>query len=162
MTGRQRLIDLFEAEGVSYRIHPHRPTYTAQEEAGAERLPGRRVAKVVIAIGDQRPLMLVLPADRHVAVGSLARVVGGQDVRLAREDEFGPLFPDCEVGAMPALGNLYDLPVYLDEGLAQEPEITFLAGTHSESVTIPTPAFERLARPIRVSLAAHPAGAART
>jgi Ala-tRNA(Pro) deacylase len=31
--------------------------------------------------------------------------------------EFSSLLPDCELGAMPPLGELYDLPVYVDESL---------------------------------------------
>lgn len=159
MSCRERLIEFFETERIPYRMHAHPPTYTAQEEAGAEHLPGRRVAKVVIAFAGHRPAMLVLAADRRVHVGALWQMVGWEHVRLASEDEMEGLFPDCEVGAMPALGNLYGLPVYLDTDLAKEPEITFLAGSHTESVTIPIAAFERVARPFKLPLAA-PSGRA--
>lgn len=154
MKCRQRLIDLFEAEGVPYRIHAHSPTYTAQEEAGAEHLPGRRVAKVVISLAEEQPVMIVLAADRHVDFQAASRAVGNDSLRLAREDEFETLFPDCDVGSMPPFGNLYGVPVYVDTELVQEPELTFLAGSHEDSVTIPTEAFERLARPTRAVLAA--------
>lgn len=154
MSCRERLIELFETERIPYRMHAHPPTYTAQEEAGAEHLPGRRVAKVVIAFAGHRPAMLVLGADRRVHVGALWQMVGWEHVRLASEDEMEGLFPDCEVGAMPALGNLYGLPVYLDTDLAKEQEITFLAGSHTESVTIPTAAFEQVARSFKLPLAA--------
>lgn len=154
MSCRERLIELFETERIPYRMHAHPPTYTAQEEAGTEHLPGRRVAKVVIAFAGHKPVMLVLGADRRVHVGALWQMVGWEHVRLASEDEMEGLFPDCEVGAMPALGNLYGLPVYLDTDLAKEQEITFLAGSHTESVTIPTAAFEQVARSFKLPLAA--------
>ena len=154
MTCRERLIDLLETHHVRYRLRAHPPTYTAQEEAGAEHLPGRRVAKVVIALADGDTVMLVLAADRHVDFGAVARIVRHESARLAREAEIERLFPDCDVGAMPPFGHLYGLPVFLDEELAREPSITFLAGTHEESVAIMTEDFERLERPIRTSFSA--------
>lgn len=161
MSCRERLLTLFDGERVPHRFHRHRAAYTAQHEAGAEHLPGKRVAKVVVAYMGAKPLMLVVPADRHADLDYLAGFLGFQSVRLATELEFESLFPDCEVGAMPALGNLYGLPVYLDVELANEPEVMFPAGTHTESVTIPTRALERLTHAILLPLATKPARARR-
>ena len=55
-------------------------------------------------------------------------------VRLATEEELTQLFPDCEVGAMPPLGTLYGLPVYVDRSLTDDDQIIFEAGTHSEAI----------------------------
>lgn len=148
MSCRDQLVRYIEAEGVAYRLHKHRPTYTAQEEAQAEHVPGRRVAKVVMALADSRLLMLALPADRRVDQARLPELVGSENVRLAHEYEFTQVFGVCEVGAMPALGNLYGVPVYLEEALASAPEITFPAGTHTESLTLAYADYERLARPV--------------
>jgi Ala-tRNA(Pro) deacylase len=59
---------------------------------------------------------------------------GTHRVRLATEEELAQLFPDCEVGAMPPLGTLYGLPVYVDRSLIRDEEILFEAGTHSEAI----------------------------
>jgi Ala-tRNA(Pro) deacylase len=55
-------------------------------------------------------------------------------VRLATEEELRRLFPDCEVGAMPPLGTLYGLPVYVDRSLTDDEQIVFEAGTHSDAI----------------------------
>jgi len=54
-----------------------------------------------------------------VRLDKLAAKVG-KSVRLATEAEFSNLFPDCELGAMPPFGSLYNLPVYVDESLAAD------------------------------------------
>lgn len=138
-----RLIDFVEIQAISYRRRHHVPTYTAQQQAGAEHLPGRRVAKVVIVMGDGRPAMFVVPADRHVDLAAASRLLHRAEVRLAREDELARLFPDCEVGTMPPFGNWYGMQVYLDASLASEPDLTFAAGRYDESITMPTAAVER-------------------
>jgi Ala-tRNA(Pro) deacylase len=79
----------------------------------------------------------------------------GKVVRLAHEAEFDPLFPDCEVGAMPPFGNLYGLPVYVDSDLAKEPTIVFQAGTHRQTMSLRFPDLVRLVKP-RVAEFGHP------
>jgi Ala-tRNA(Pro) deacylase len=98
--------------------------------------------------------MAVLAASQHVEMRELRHVLGAKHIRLAKEEEFQELFPGCELGAMPPFGNLYGLPVFVDEILTQDKEIAFNAGTHSELVRMSYADFERLVQPKVVSLAA--------
>ena len=84
--------------------------------------------------GDDGFHMMVLPANRVVDFQEVRLTLGLSHARLATEDELNRLFPDCELGAMPPMGNLYGMPVYADESLAEQEEITFNAGTHRELV----------------------------
>ena len=68
-------------------------------------------------------------------------------MELASEEEFAELFPDCEVGAMPPLGNLYGLPVYVASTLAEDEEIVFNAGTHTDVIRMKYSDFARLVSP---------------
>jgi Ala-tRNA(Pro) deacylase len=67
---------------------------------------------------------------------------------LAVELEFEMKFPDCDLGAMPPFGNLYGFPVYVEERLTLDPEISFNAGTHNELMRMKYTDFERLVNPI--------------
>jgi Ala-tRNA(Pro) deacylase len=64
------------------------------------------------------------------------------------------IFPDCELGAMPPLGELYDLPVYVDESLAGDKEIIVNAGTHRDAIRMNYDDLVGLARPVVCSFAA--------
>jgi Ala-tRNA(Pro) deacylase len=103
-------------------------------------------AKVVMATTNGDLVMLVLPAPSVVDVGKVAEVVG-EDVRLASESEIATTFADCEPGAMPPFGNLYDLPVYVDLALGRNERIVFRAGTHSVTMSVAYDEFERPAGP---------------
>lgn len=74
-------------------------------------------------------------------------LTGAQSVEVATELEFKDAFPDCETGAMPPFGNLYDMPVYADEILAADEEITFTGGTHRELVRMHWADMARLVNP---------------
>jgi len=115
--------------------------------AAAQRVPGRQVVKVVIVLADAKAVMLAQPANSRIDFAKLKDVLGAQEVRLARENEFSDLFPDCDTGAMPPFGNLYDVPIYVDRALSEDTEIVFQAGTHRETMRITYQDYARLARP---------------
>ena len=77
---------------------------------------------------------LYFPASFHVDFSLLKEITGEEKVRLASETEFKDMFPDCEIGAMPPFGNLYDMEVFVAQSLAEDEEIAFNAGTHTEVI----------------------------
>ncbi len=96
--------------------------------------------------------MLVIPASKLIDFHEVRRALGLAHARMATEHELGRLFPDCEPGAMPPFGSLYDLPVYLDSTLTGQKQIAFNAGTHREVIHMRTAEYRRLALPAVVSL----------
>ena len=152
MECREKLETYLRQNGVMFSEQEHRRAYTAQQVAAVEHVPGRQVAKVVVVLADRKPVMMVIPAAKWLRLEKAAAALHTPDVRLANEGELGPLFPDCELGAMPPFGNLYDMPVYVDEGFAQEEEIVIQAGTHEDTMRVRYADFERLAHPIPAAL----------
>jgi Ala-tRNA(Pro) deacylase len=142
-----RVQKYLDENSVSYQLHPHREAFTAQEVAEAEHVPGKDVAKVVMLRDGDDFFMVVLPAplrlDLDLARGAMQR----PNMELAEEREFTDLFPDCEPGAMPPFGNLYDVPVWVDEALTSDERIVFNAGTHTHTISMLYDDFERLVRP---------------
>ena len=142
-----RLREFLEASGVKYLTIPHRQAYTAMEVAESAHVPGKEMAKTVIVDVDGRLAMAVLPATKHVNVEHLRRSVGAQHVGIAKEGAFRSDFPGCEVGAMPPFGNLFNMEVLVDPKLAEDDEIAFNAGTHSEVLKMAYKDFDRLVHP---------------
>jgi Ala-tRNA(Pro) deacylase len=130
-----------------YEVLRHSEAYTAQEVAQTMHVKGRQLVKVVIINGDRGHIMVALPADRRVDIAHLRADLGLKLASLATEREFKAMFPDCEAGAMPPFGNLYNIPVYVDKALTLDDDIFFQAGTHYESVRMAYSDFERLVRP---------------
>jgi Ala-tRNA(Pro) deacylase len=147
MTCRERLEKFFREQGVKYEAQSHPEVYTAQEVAAVEHVPGRFVAKVVMAVVDGKLTELVLPAPYRVDMAKLRAALSAREARLAREEEFAGVFPDCEVGAMPPLGNLYHVPVVVDKTLTQDLRMIFNAGTHRDTMAIALQDFSRLVNP---------------
>lgn len=144
----KKLQEFLDARNVKYSIVTHSPAFTAQETATMARIPGRELAKTIIVKADGRMLMVVLPASEMVDLRSLRKAVGAESVELAREDEFRDRFGECEPGAMPPFGNLYEMDVVVANDLMGDREIAFNAGTHLELVRMAYADFERLVHPM--------------
>ena len=114
----ERLRSFLDSHHAEFTLTKHPNAFTAREVAAAEHLPAREVAKTVVIFGDGCFHMIVIPASKLVDLVEVRPTLDLSQVRLAREDELGTLFPDCELGAMPPLGTLYGFPVYLDASLA--------------------------------------------
>ena len=149
MSVPERLKSFLQSNQIPYETLAHSTTYTAQGTAALMQVSGREIAKTVVVRageGGEQTILAVLPGARHVKLEKLAAAVG-KPVRLATELEFVDLFPDCELGAMPPFGALYNLPVYMDESLAKDKEVIFNAGTHHDAVRVSYEDFVRLAKP---------------
>jgi Ala-tRNA(Pro) deacylase len=148
-----KLKEFLDGNQIAYTVLTHSPAYTAQEVAAAEHVPGKEFAKVVIAKAGDRFVMAVIEAPQRLDVGKLGKLLPEGTARLATEAEFKGLFPACEPGAMPPFGNLFGLPVFVDEDLQHDEEIVFQAGTHTQAVRMKYADFARIVRPTAASLA---------
>jgi len=142
-----RLKKFLDDNLIGFDVVQHDPAFTAQELAARMHVPGREFVKVVVIKMDGKYALAALPAHRRVDLKSLARAAGVRKCSLAGEKEFQDLFPDCDVGAMPPFGNLYDLPTYVDQEVAYNEVIVINAGTHAEAIRIRFADVRRLVRP---------------
>jgi Ala-tRNA(Pro) deacylase len=142
----KRLIDFLNASKVRYEILHHPEAITAQRIAQAEHVKARHHAKVVMVKSGEQHLMAVLPADHQIDLAKVRKAIG-KAASLDTEHEFKSLFPDCATGAMPPFGNLYGLPIYVDQRLAQEDYIVFEAGTHTDAIKLSFHDYEKIVKP---------------
>ena len=148
----ETLMQFLDSNAVKYVTVKHSPAYTAQELAALAHVPGKDWAKTVMVKLDGKMAMAVVPASSRVVFDLLKEASGARSAELATEQEFKDLCLGCEVGAMPPFGNLFGMDVYVDQGLAEDAEIAFNAGTHTEMMRLPFKDFERLAKPKVVRL----------
>jgi Ala-tRNA(Pro) deacylase len=125
-----------EQSGVAFEEVHHPEAYTAQTLAQREHFSGHRVAKVVVAMVDGRPVELILPASRRVRLDRVQRLLGAKEVRLATEKEMEERFGDCETGAIPPLRHWQNVEVLMDTAMQVPGDILFPAGTHCDAVAM--------------------------
>jgi Ala-tRNA(Pro) deacylase len=153
-TVANRVTSLLDRQGVAYRVVHHRQDFTAQKTAQDTNTPGWEFAKAVIVSADGDDVMVVLPAPRHVDLAKVKEALGARKAHLVEEHRIRLLFPDCELGAEPPFGNLYNMPVYVSPELSNDEYITFNAGTHMEAIRMRYDDFAELVHPVAADLAA--------
>ena len=152
----KKLKNFLDSNKVKYKTISHSTAYTAQQIAASAHIPGKELAKTVMVRIDDTMAMAVLPASYKVDFDLLKDVIGSTNIELASEREFKDLFPECEIGAMPPFGNLYDMDVYVAESLLEDEEIAFNAGSHNELIRLAMNDYAKLVKPkvIRFSVKA--------
>ena len=147
-----KLRQYLDEQGIKYVMISHSPAFTAQEIAASAHIPGKELAKTVVVKLNGLMVMVVLPASRKIDFDRLKDATGAGHVELAGEREFAQTFGDCELGAMPPFGNLYDMPVYVDAELTADEEIAFNAGSHTQLLRLRYADFAKLVQPHVIEL----------
>lgn len=142
-----KLINYLDDHHIKYSKINHSPAFTAQEIAQAAHISGQEMVKTVIVKVDGKLEMVVVPAIEKIDLLALRKFLNADKVELASEYEFTSRFPECELGAMPAFGNLYDMPVLMGESLTHTEQIAFNAGTHTELIKLASRDFVKLVHP---------------
>jgi Ala-tRNA(Pro) deacylase len=143
----RKLKEFLDNNKVKYVSIKHSCAYTAQEIAASTHIKGKELAKTVMVRLDDKMAMAVLPASHRVDLDRLKEAVGARTIELSVERDFENLFPECEVGAMPPFGNLYGMEVFVAKSLAEDEEIAFNAGSHTELIRMAYKDFERFVKP---------------
>jgi len=144
-----KLDDFLTNRRVPFQRLVHQPVYTANRVAQALHVPGREMAKSVLLRTGHGYVLAVLPATHHVNLEDVGECLGEERVEMASEADMDKLFPDCERGAMPPFGSMYQLPTLVDDALAEDEEIVFEGQNHSEAIRMTYRDFEEVEHPRR-------------
>jgi len=145
-----RIRDFLDSEDVSYEELHHATAFTGQEVAHTLHLSGKRCAKTVVLKGDERLAMAVLPASHRLNLQDLRSVLEVDHLEMLDEEAISKLFPDCQPGAIPPLGRLYGIEVWVDQAVCDSEHIVFCAGSHEDCIRMKYSDFAKLIQP-RVS-----------
>ena len=140
---------------VKYKVTKHKAAFTAQEMAAEEHEPGQYVAKAVVVKADDNYVMCVLPACYNIDLKALKSQLKAKSVKIAEEKELGKIFGDCELGAQPPFGKLYDLPTIMDKVLEKDDHIMFQCGTHEKSIRMSMEDYRKLVVPRVLEFSRH-------
>ncbi|WP_433566861.1 aminoacyl-tRNA deacylase [Nocardia sp. CA-151230] len=127
------LQDCLRQKSSRYEIVHHPYSHSSLETAAAAHIPRDRLAKTVLLEDDDGYVAAVLSTTHAVRLSDLWEKTGRHLV-LAKEVELRERFEDCAVGALPPVCMAYGMQTFLDESLAQQPEVYFEAGDHESLI----------------------------
>lgn len=127
------LRDFLDRKGVEFDLIPHAFAPSSCRAAAVAHLSGDQVVKAVVLNDENNFLLAAVPATHQVKLGLLHRCYQRQ-LGLATEHDIAELFDDCELGAVPPIGEPYGVDVLVDMSIARCGEVYFEAGDHREFV----------------------------
>ena len=129
--------------GIAYDILSHSHTSSSMNTAQSAHISGKNLAKSVILEDDDGYVMAVIPANEHLKFRKVNQALH-RKMGMAMESELETLFTDCELGAIPAVGNAYSMDSIIDEHLADCTDIYFEAGDHEELIHMKGSSYRQL------------------
>ena len=126
-----------------YEILQHAPAVTAMRIAAAAHVPGDALAKCVVLEDEAGYVLAVIPSTHRLDIDKVSHRLH-RDLRMAPEMELADLFDDCELGAIPPVGEAYGVETICDESLMRQPDVYFEGGTHSELIHMSGDQFREL------------------
>lgn len=139
--------EFLDQNHLKYVSIKHSRAFTAQEIAASAHIQGKKLAKTVVLKINGKLAFAVLPASYKVDLDMLQDALGSDNIRLANEQEFKDKCPGCEVGAMPPMGNLFNIDTYVAASLVEDDEIAFNAGNHTELIRMQYNDYEKVVNP---------------
>ena len=135
--------DYLTREKLEYSVVHHPHSESSDMTAEAAHISGERLAKGVLLKDNRGYLLAVVPASHTLETGTLSQKIR-RPMIMAAEPEIARLFPDCEVGAIPAIGKAYGLTTVVEHALCELPEIFFEAGDHETLIRVDGKNFKHL------------------
>ena len=130
--------------GVAFEIIEHAAVRTSEEAARVRGTPLEAGAKALVVRADERFVHCVLPAHLRADNARLRALLGTRKLRFATPEELQAL-TGCGPGAVPPFGNLFGLPVLVDEALCRNERVAFNAGSNTVSIAMRCDDLVRLA-----------------
>ena len=137
------LKDYLDNQDIRYDVLAHEKTRTSTETASVAHVPGDQLAKTVILEDDLGYVMVVVPATHQVEMSAVDDQLRRR-LTLAHEIELPRLFTDCDLGAIPPIGDAYGIETMVDDSLAEQADIYFEAGDHELLVHVSNEQFDTL------------------
>ncbi|MGH2572998.1 MAG: aminoacyl-tRNA deacylase [Actinomycetota bacterium] len=130
--------DHLKKRGLSFEQVPHEQAYTTIDEAKALGIAADEVVKTVVLKTASGHALAVVLGARRLNMKLVRRALGDNHARLATEEDLEREFPGYELGALPPLGSLLGIPVYVDPEVLGHETVVFAAGSQTESVKMRT------------------------
>ena len=139
-----RLSRYLDQQQVRYEVSEHRWSRSSAQTARLAHVPPRSIAKSVILEDDAGLVMAVVPADKYVMLGRLARLLRRHELHLSDEQRIAAVFADCDRGAVPPVGMAWGIDTVVDEELQDFDPVYLEGGDHQRLLRVSRDQFRAL------------------
>ena len=140
-----RLIQQLQKHQLSYETIHHPYSISSLNTAHTSHIPAQKLVKPVIFHDQQGYLMVLVPSNKYVYLNELNMLLNRQ-MTLVSEAEVSALFSDCDFGAIPPVGDAYNMKSIVDNSLDECTDVYMEAGNHTDVLHLSSDAFQTLTK----------------
>lgn len=128
-----KITEFLSSKGIDFEKLEHVPVTTSSAASGARGSSLSQGAKAIVVKANDEYYHLIISAAVRLDNKKLRKVLETRRVRFATAEELLEL-TGCLPGAVPPFGNLFGLPVFMDDALLAEETVYFNCGSHTVSL----------------------------
>jgi len=134
-----RIDSLLDEKMIEYRVIEHQPLdgSAANSALISGTRPEQGAKALIMLVNEEEPIMVVLRGPDRANIKKLKETVGSKNIRFAKLKEVQAV-THTEIGTLPAIGSLFNIPTYVDKNLLEEAEIAFGTGLRTKTILINT------------------------
>ena len=145
MSIARTLQDYLDRNELQYNLVKHPYAEESLKVAEQAHLEPEKMVKCVMLEDEGGYVMAVCQASMRIQLGTLYREINRR-LEFAEEHELADVLYDCVLGAIPPVGELYDVEVVIDDGLLNQDEMYFEAGDHEDLIHVSAETFQEIMR----------------
>ena len=127
----------------SYELVKHPYASDSLSVAKQAHLKPEQLVKCVMLEDEFGYVMAVCQASSRISLSALHYALN-RKLEFATEYEIADLIGDCVLGAIPPVGELYEVDMVVDDDLLNQDELYFEAGDHEDLVRVSSATFEKI------------------
>jgi Ala-tRNA(Pro) deacylase len=130
----EKIKKILDEKKLKYSVKVHEPVYTSKQAAKVRGDKLKQGAKAIIMKTAKGFVLVVLSAERKIDSKKLRKVLDSKKISFANLEELKifALVP----GSVPPFGSVLGLKTYVDKSLLENKEISFNAGSLTNSIML--------------------------
>ena len=139
-----KIIKYLGSKKIKYEIINHKTVYTAYDKAATLKVKPNVIGKTLVLKADKELIMVLASGNKNLDLVKLKKLAKAKKLAFISETIIKNKFKGIKLGAIPPLGEIYKLPLFIDGGLAKEKNIFVNSGVYEFSFKMPPKVFEKL------------------
>ena len=142
----EKIKEILNASGIKYSLKHHEPVYTSEQASRVRGDELKQGAKAIIMSTGESFVLAVLSAERKINSKKLKKILKTKNLSFAGSDKvksFG-----LESGSVLPFGRILGLKTYVDKSLLENEEISFNAGSLTDSIKMKLKDYLAIEKPI--------------
>lgn len=142
-----KIKELLDKNNIKYELKHHEPLFTSEQAARVRGDSLKQGAKSIVMKSKDKYFLIVISGAKRINSKKLKKILNVKSLSFISEEELEKI-TGLKTGAIPPFGSVLDLQTYVDKSLLENKEISFNAGSRTDSIKMKSKDYLLVENPI--------------